>query len=117
MIDKLKSLMPLSLVTLGLVFAVYFGYEQYQHKKHAQQQINELSSEIEHLYKSINDTNELVAQQEREKANLENQSIELQELLQNALKDDTCASSVIPSDVSNKLREHSNKIRLSENTE
>ena len=64
----------------------YFGYSNYQARKQLKKEKSELSEKIEQLQQAIEKNNQIIADNEQSKRELENQSISRQEQIMNNSK-------------------------------
>ena len=76
--DKSKIL-GVALIVVSFVLAVYFGYNNYQENTTLKNDKLELTNKIEHLQQTIARNNQIIADNEQSKRELENQSTERQE--------------------------------------
>ncbi|MWP63096.1 hypothetical protein [Gilliamella sp. Pas-s25] len=106
----------IALIIAAFVFAVYLGYSNYQEKKRLQKDKAELSKEIEQLNQSIAKNNQIIADNEQSKRELENQSLERQERINEQLKNNDCANQFVPVSVSNSLYNRAKSLRQSTDT-
>ena len=113
--DKSKIL-GIALIVVGFVLAVYFGYNNYQEKNRLKNDKLELTNKIEQLQQTIAKNNKIIADNEQSKRELENQSIERQEQINEELKDNDCASQLVPVSVSNSLYNRAKNLRQSTDT-
>lgn len=112
-----KSIMAsIALIISAFVFAVYFGYNNYQEKKQLKKANTELYERIEQLNQSIAKSNQIIADNERNKRDLENQSLERLEQINDQLKNNDCANEYSPSSVSDSVYNRAKNIRYSANT-
>jgi Tfp pilus assembly protein PilE len=111
-----SSMASIALIISAFVFAVYFGYNNYQEKKQLQKDKAELSEKIEQLNQNIAKNNQITADNELSKRELENESIERQEQINEQLKNNDCANKFVPGAVSNKLYNRAKSLRQSANT-
>ena len=113
--DKSKIL-GIALIVVGFVLAVYFGYNNYQEKNRLKNDKLELTNKIEQLQQTIVKNNKIIADNEQSKRELENESIERQEQINEELKDNDCASQLVPVSVSNSLYNRAKNLRQSTDT-
>ncbi|XKM12675.1 hypothetical protein RCS94_06510 [Orbaceae bacterium ac157xtp] len=115
MLNKIKLLYKLSpiLLTIIVVFAIYFAYNCYQDEKNANNKIIELFGKLEQLEQKQIITNQVIAENATTKIELENKSIELQEQINELLKNNQCANELVPNSISNKLYNRAQDIRQS----
>ena len=116
--DKLKLIykllpIPLAIITL---FAIYFAFNCWQDEKIAKEKVTTLTEQIDQLNKSIEKNNQLIADNELSKRELENQSLERQEQINEQLKDNDCANLFVPMPVSASLYNRAKGIRESTDT-
>ncbi|KDN11112.1 DUF2570 domain-containing protein [Gilliamella sp. Imp1-1] len=105
-----------ALIIIGFVFTIYFGYNNYQEKKQLKKDNAELFGKIEQLNQDITRNNQIIADNENNKRELENQSIERQEQINEQLKNNDCASQFVPVPVSNSLYNRAKGLRQSTDT-
>ena len=113
--DKSKIL-GVALIVVSFVLAVYFGYNNYQEKNRLKNDKLELTSQIEHLQQTIEKNNQIIADNEQSKRQLENESTERQEQIDEQLKNNDCANQLVPNAVSNSLYNRAKGIRQPTNT-
>ena len=113
--DKSKIL-GIALIVVGFVLAVYFGYNNYQEKNRLKNDKLELTNKIEQLQQTIAKNNKIIADNEQSKRELENQSIERQEQINEQLKNDDCANRLIPMSISGSLYNRAKNLRQSTDT-
>lgn len=106
----------IALIIAAFVFAVYFGYDNYQEKKRLQKDKAELFGKIEQLEQNIAKNNQVIADNEQSKRELENQSLERQEQINEQLKNNGCANERVPSVISNSLYNRAKGLRQSADT-
>ena len=113
--DKLKLINKLSPIFLIFVtfFACYFAYNCWQGEKIAKEKVTALTVQIEQLNKNIEKNNQIIADNELLKRELENQSLERQEQINEQLKDNDCAKQFVPMPVSASLYNRAKGIRES----
>jgi Tfp pilus assembly protein PilE len=105
--SKEKAL-SIVLIIAVFVFAVYFGYNNYQEKKQLKKDKAELFGKIEQLNQDITRNNQIIAQREQEKAQDAMSIKQLQEQIKDALKNNQCANDFMPSNVSDWMRSGKN---------
>ncbi|SCB89026.1 Protein of unknown function [Gilliamella bombicola] len=110
------NISSIALIIIGFVFTIYFGYNNYQNKKQLQKDNAELSEKIEQLNQSIAKNNQIIADNEQSKRELENQSLERQEQINEQLKNNDCANQFVPVSVSNSLYNRAKGLRQSTDT-
>ena len=116
--DKLKQiyrLLPIVLLVIT-VFASYFAYQCYEDEQTAKQKMTELSSQMQQLQQTIEKNNQIIADNEQSKRELENQSAERQEQINEQLKDNDCASQFVPMPISGSLYNRAKSLRESTDT-
>ena len=116
--DKFKQIYLLSPIVLLViaVFAIYVAYQCSQDEKSAKTQLTELTSQLEQLQQTIEKNNQIIADNEQSKRELENQSTERQEQINEQLKNNDCAGQLVPVAVYNRLYNRAKGIRQSTNT-
>ena len=113
--DKSKIL-GIALIVVSFVLAVYFGYNNYQEKNRLKNDKLELTNKIEQLQQTIVKNNKVIADNEQSKRELENQSIERQEQINEQLKDNNCANQFVPMPISGSLYNRAKNLRQSTDT-
>ena len=113
--DKSKIL-GVALIVVSFVLAVYFGYNNYQENTTLKNDKLELTNKIEHLQQTIARNNQIIADNEQSKRELENQSTERQEQINEQLKNNDCANQLVPNAVSNSLYNRAKNLRQSTDT-
>ena len=111
--DKFKKLFIVGIV-LGIIIRI--GYNNYQEKKQLEHERFELTNKIEQLQQTIARNNQIIADNEQSKRELENQSIEWQEQINEQLKNNDCAGQLVPIPVSNSLYNRAKNLRQSTDT-
>ena len=99
------------LIVVIFVLIIYFGYNNYQEKKQLEHERLELTNKIEQLQQTIARNNQIIADNEQSKRELENQSIEQQEQINEQLKNNDCASQLVPVSVSDSLYNRAKNLR------
>ena len=112
--DKSKIL-GIALIVVSFVLAVYFGYNNYQERKQLKNDKLELINRINELQQTIVKNNKVIADNEQSKRELENQSIERQEQINEQLKNDDCANQHVPMSISGSLYNRAKSLRESAN--
>ena len=110
------NITSIALIIIGFVFTIYFGYSNYQDKKQLKNDKLELTNKIEQLQQTIAKNNQIIADNEQSKRELENQSISRQEQINEELKDNDCASQFVPMPISGSLYNRAKNLRESTNT-
>ena len=106
----------IALVIVSFLLTAYFGYYNYHDKQRLERDNLALTSKIEQLQHTIARNNQIIADNERSKRELENQSISRQEQINEQLKNNDCANRLVPVAVSNSLYDRAHAIRQSTNT-
>lgn len=106
--DKFKKLFIVGIV-LGIIIRI--GYNNYQEKKQLEHERLELTNKIEHLQQTIARNNQIIADNEQSKRQLENESTERQEQINEQLKNNDCAGQLVPVSVSNSLYNRAKNLR------
>lgn len=105
----------MALIVVSFMLIVYFGYNNYQEKNRLKNDKLELTNKIEQLQQTIEKNNKIIADNEQSKRELENQSIERQEQINEQLKDNDCANRLIPMPISGSLYNRAKSLRESAN--
>ena len=113
--DKSKIL-GIALIAAIFVLISYFGYSNYQEKTRLKNDKLELTNKIEQLQQTIEKNNQIIADNEQSKRELENQSIERQEQINEQLKDNDCANQLVPMSISGSLYNQAKNLRQSTDT-
>ncbi|OTQ30922.1 hypothetical protein B6D19_10490 [Gilliamella apicola] len=113
--DKSK-LSFMALIVVSFMLIVYFGYNNYQEKKQLEHERLELTNKIEQLQQTIARNNQIIADNEQSKRQLENESTERQEQINEQLKNNDCANQFVPNAVSNSLYNRAKNLRQSTDT-
>lgn len=113
--DKSKIL-GVALIVVSFVLAVYFGYNNYQENTTLKKDKLELTNKIEQLQQTIEKNNQIIVDNEQSKRELENQSTERQEQINEQLKNNDCAGQLVPVSVSNSLYNRAKGVRESTDT-
>ena len=100
-------------VAICFVLFIYVIFDLYQDKNSAQKEAQILSDKISQLEQVISKNNQIIADNELSKRELENQSIERQEQINEQLKDNDCAKQFVPMPVSASLYNRAKNIRKS----
>ena len=111
-----EKLLSIALLIVGFVFSIYFGYNNYQEKKRLKEANAELTNQINQLEQTISRNNQIIADNELSKRELEKQSLERQEQINEQLKDNDCAKQFVPMPVSASLYNRAKGIRESTDT-
>ena len=99
----------LVIVSSALIF--YFCYNNYRDRQRFEHERFELISQIEQLQHTIARNNQIIADNEQSKRELENQSTERQEQINEQLKNNDCAGQLVPVTVSNSLYNRAKNLR------
>lgn len=113
--DKSKIL-GIALIIVSFVLISYFGYNNYQERKQLKNDKLELKNKIEQLQQTIEKNNQIIADNEQSKHQLENESISRQEQINEQLKDIDCANQFVPIPVSNSMYNRAKNLRQSTST-
>lgn len=113
--DKSKIL-GIALIAVIFVLISYFGYNNYQEREQLERDKLELKNKIEQLQQTIEKNNQIIADNEQSKRQLENESMSRQEQINEQLKDNDCANQFVPVSVSNGLYNRAKGLRQSTNT-
>ncbi len=113
--DKFKIFTIVGVV-IGIISGVRISYDDYQRKKQLEHERFELTNKIEQLQQTIVRNNQIIADNEQSKRELENQSIEWQEQINERLKNNDCANQLVPNAVSNSLYDRAQNLRQPTNT-
>lgn len=111
-----EKILSIALTIAVFVFTVYFGYNNYQEKKQLQKDKAELSEKIEQLNQSIAKNNQIIADNEQSKRELENQSLERQERINEQLKNNGCANERVPTSIADSLYNRAKGLHQSTDT-
>lgn len=109
-----EKVLSIALIIFG--FTIYLGYDNYQEKKQLQKDKAELSEKIEQLNQNIAKNNQIIADNELSKRELENESIERQEQINEQLKNNDCANEYVPVSIADSVYNRAKNIRYSANT-
>ena len=105
--DKSKIL-GIALIAAIFVLISYFGYNNYQERKQLKNDKLELKNKLEQLKQDIAKNNQIIAQREQEKAQDAMSIKQLQEQMKDALKNNQCANEIMPSNISDWMRNGKN---------
>ena len=103
------------LIIVIFVLIIYFGYNNYQENGRLKHDKLELTNKIEQLQQTIARNNQIIADNEQSKRELENQSIERQEQINEQLKNNDCAGQLVPMSISGSLYNRAKSLRESAN--
>jgi MFS superfamily sulfate permease-like transporter len=112
----MSKLFRYSLIICSALLPVYFGYNNYHEKKRLQIENAELFGKIERLNQSIAKNNQIIADNERNKRDLENQSLERLEQINEQLKNNHCANEYVPVSVADSMYNRAKSLRQSADT-
>ncbi|WP_172398245.1 hypothetical protein [Gilliamella apicola] len=101
----------IALVIVSFILTAYFGYYNYHDKQRLERDKLELTNKIEQLQQTIEKYNQIIADNEQSKRELENQSTERQEQINEQLKNNDCANQLVPVAVSDSLYNRAKGIR------
>ncbi|OCG12669.1 DUF2570 domain-containing protein [Gilliamella apicola] len=104
------------LIIVISVLIIYIGYNNYCENERLKREKFELTSQIEQLQQTIARNNQIIADNEQSKRQLENESISRQEQINEQLKNNDCASQLVPVSVSNSLYNRAKNLRQSTDT-
>jgi len=110
-----SKILGIALIAAIFVLISYFGYSNYQEKTRLKNDKLELTNKIEQLQQTIEKNNQIIADNEQSKRELENQSIERQEQINEQLKDNDCANQLVPMPISGSLYNRAKNLRESTN--
>jgi len=111
-----SKILSIALIIVAFVLIIYFGYNNYQERKQLKNDKLALTSQIEQLQQTIVKNNKIIADNEQSKRELENQSISRQEQINEELKDNGCASQLVPVSVSDSVYNRAKNLRQSTST-
>ena len=111
-----SKILSIALIIVAFVLIIYFGYNNYQERKQLKNDKLELTNKIEQLQQTIVKNNKIIADNEQSKRELENESIERQEQINEQLKNNDCANQFVPVSVSNGLYNRAKSLRQSTDT-
>ena len=101
----------IALVIVSFLLTAYFGYYNYHDKQRLERDNLALTSKIEQLQHTIARNNQIIADNERSKRELENESISRQEQINEQLSNNDCANQLVPVSVSNSLYNRAKNLR------
>ena len=111
-----SKILSIALIVVAFVLIIYFGYNNYQERKQLKNDKLELTNRINELQQTIVKNNKVIADNEQSKRELENQSIERQEQINEQLKDNDCANQFVPMPISGSLYNRAKNLRQSTDT-
>ncbi|OCG35366.1 DUF2570 domain-containing protein [Gilliamella sp. Gris1-4] len=103
-------------IAIIFVFMIYIIINLHLDNERIQKTNAELSGKIEQLEQNIAKNNQIIADNEQSKRELENESIKRQEQINEQLKNNDCASQFVPVSVSNSLYNRAKSLRQSTDT-
>ena len=106
-----SKILGIALIAAIFVLISYFGYSNYQARKQLKKDKLELTNRINELQQTIARNNQIIADNEQSKRELENQSIERQEQINEQLKNNDCANRLIPMPISGSLYNRAKNLR------
>lgn len=106
-----SELSVMALVVVSFVLIVYFSYNNYRDKQRLEHEKLDLTSQIDLLQHNIARNDQIIADNEKLKRELENQSTGRQEQINELLKDDNCANQLVPVAVSDSLYNRAKNLR------
>jgi hypothetical protein len=112
----MSKLFRYSLIICSALLSIYFGYNNYQEKQRLRTENAELFGKIEQLNQSIAKNNQIIADNEKSKRELENQSLERQEQINEQLKNNDCANEYVPVSIADSLYNRAKSLRQSADT-
>ena len=113
MLSSNKFLMISAIIGVLLMCLVH---NLWQDNRVAHQKINELSAKLLQLENNAIKQNQIIAENENAKRELENTSVEQQEKINELLKDNDCANQLVPVSISNSLYNRAKNLRQSTDT-
>jgi len=113
--DKFKIL-SIACIVIGIISGVHIGYNNYQARKQLKKDKLELTNRINELQQTIEKNNQIIADNEQLKRQLENQSISRQEQINEQLKNNDCANQFVPMSISGSLYNRAKSLRESANS-
>ena len=111
-----SKILGVALIVVSFVLAVYFGYNNYQENTTLKKDKLELTNKIEQLQQTMARNNQIIADNEQSKRQLENESISRQEQINDQLKENYCANQLVPLPISGSLYNRAKNLRQSTNT-
>ncbi|OCG66588.1 hypothetical protein A9G41_12275 [Gilliamella sp. Nev5-1] len=103
-------------IAIIFTFMIYVIVNLCKDKEAIQKTNDELLGKIEQLNQNIAKNNQIIADNEQSKRELENQSLERQERINEQLKNNDCANERVPSVISNSLYNRAKSLRQSVDT-
>ncbi|OTQ79471.1 hypothetical protein B6D23_05410 [Gilliamella sp. N-W3] len=111
-----SKILCIALITVIFVLISYFGYNNYQEREQLERDKSELTNRINKLQQTIVKNNKVIADNEQSKRELENQSTERQEQINEQLKNNNCANERVPHVIADSLYNRAKNLRQSTNT-
>lgn len=111
-----SKILSIALIIVAFVLIIYFGCNNYQERKQLKNDKLELTNKIEQLQQTIVKKNKVIADNEQSRRELENQSIERQEQINEQLKNDDCANQHVPMSISGSIYNRAKSLRESTDT-
>ena len=108
--DKFKIL-GIACIVFCIFSVIRVSFNNYQENTTLKNDKLELTNKIEQLQQTIAKNNQIIADNEQSKRELENQSTERQEQINEQLKNNDCASQLVPVSVSNSLYNRAKNLR------
>ncbi|WP_085248078.1 DUF2570 domain-containing protein [Gilliamella mensalis] len=104
--------------TIAIVFAfmIYVNVELYRDKMAIEKTNDELLGKIERLNQDFAKNNQIIADNEQSKRELENESIKRQERINEQLKNNYCANERVPAYIADSLYNRAKSLRQSTDT-
>ena len=106
-----SKILGIALIIVIFVLIIYVGYNNYRENERLKHDKLELTNKIEQLQQTIARNNQIIADNEQSKRELENKSIERQEQINDQLKNDNCANQLVPVAVSDSLYNRAKNLR------
>ena len=106
-----SKILGIVLIAVIFVLIIYFGYNNYRENERLKHDKLALTSQIEQLQQTIARNNQIIADNEQSKRQLENESTERQEQINEQLKNNDCANQLVPVSVSNSLYNRAKNLR------
>ena len=85
-------------------------------KQSAKNEVNQLTQKLGRLQQTIIRNNQIIADNEKNKQSLEQQSLQNQEQINGQLKENYCANQLVPMPISGSLYNRAKNLRQSTNT-
>ena len=108
--DKFKIL-GIACIVFCIFSVIRVSFNNFQENTRLKNDKLELTNKIEQLQQTIVRNNQIIADNEQSKRELENQSIEWQEQINEQLKNNDCAGQLVPNAVSNSLYNRAKNLR------